>query len=59
VAAYNARISLVNTVIGREVSYVDGSRLPVLSDLTIEGRSLSEELVQHGFARLNKNSDPP
>ena len=41
VAAYNARICLVNTVLGREVDYIDGGRHPVLSDLIIDGRSSS------------------
>jgi hypothetical protein len=58
VAAYNARICLVNTVLGKEAAYTDGGRLPVISDLTIDGRSVSDLLVQQGYLRLRKDSEP-
>lgn len=59
VAAYNARICLVDAVLGKDVSYFDNGKLPAVSDLTVDGRSLIEKLVQRGLFRLRKDIDAP
>lgn len=41
IAAYNRKVFLLDTVLAKEVSYTDSGRLPVLSDITVDGRSIT------------------